>query len=241
MALSEGRQDDTVLMLLTDKSLAGRKVHLEIDGQGWSANTQARSYTAGIEFTHSDSDTAFLHALYNGTWLTIDGHQFSLTGSATAITMLHRCGAALRSGRSLAPTTTATAATGRNEIALMQSRGGGYDINASINGSAPIRFEVDTGASNVVIPRDLAERLGREGRLTQGDFLGNGRATLADGSKIPTEHFNLRTLQIGSIVLHNVECTVGNVGSSLLLGMSVFSKFPSWSIDNRRGVLVVGG
>lgn len=126
------------------------------------------------------------------------------------------------------------------EVAMTRTAGDLYRIPAAINGSMPLRFLLDTGATDVSIPRSIATKLMREGSLTVGDYARASVGTLADGRRVPEMVFILRSITVGGVTATNVECSVGPEGSSLLLGQSFLRKFRSWSIDNARGVLVLG-
>jgi hypothetical protein len=77
------------------------------------------------------------------------------------------------------------------------------------------------------------------GQLTPADYLGQGRATLADDSQIPTRAFLLRSLRVGGHEVRNVTAMVSNKPGPLLLGQSFLRRFKSWSVDNRRRVLTL--
>jgi predicted aspartyl protease len=62
---------------------------------------------------------------------------------------------------------------------------------------------------------------------------------LADGSKLPSERFVIRSLKVGGKVLENVTGSIAPVEGSLLLGQSFLSRFGSWSIDNKNGALIL--
>ena len=49
----------------------------------------------------------------------------------------------------------------------------------------------------------------------------------------------LRELNVGGYVLHNVEATISS-GDTSLLGQGFLRDFASYTIGNRRGVLVLG-
>ena len=132
------------------------------------------------------------------------------------------------------------APTGRQaatEVPLRRDLHGMWTLPATLNATTTLRFTLDSGATNVVIPRRVAAKMMLDGSLTQADFVGNGSATLADGSRIPNKHVILRTITVGGVTVRNVVCSVGPEGSSLLLGESWLHKFRSVSIDNARGVL----
>jgi hypothetical protein len=62
---------------------------------------------------------------------------------------------------------------------------------------------------------------------------------LADGSRQEARRFRIRTLKIGNLELRNIVGSVTPAGGTLLLGQSFLSHLPSWSIDNRHGLLVI--
>jgi predicted aspartyl protease len=108
-----------------------------------------------------------------------------------------------------------------------------------INGSLTLNFTVDSGAADVSIPADVVMVLMRTGTLTISDFLGTQNYRLADGSVVPSKVFRIRTLMVGDRVIENVTGSMAGVEGSLLLGQSFLSRFTSWSIDNKRQVLVL--
>jgi hypothetical protein len=79
-----------------------------------------------------------------------------------------------------------------------------YIIPVTINGTLPLDFVLDSGASDVSIPADVVLTLIRTGTLTKGDFIGTQTYQLADGSSAPSDVFRIRSLKIGSVVLENV-------------------------------------
>jgi predicted aspartyl protease len=62
---------------------------------------------------------------------------------------------------------------------------------------------------------------------------------LADGSKLPSLTFRMRSLKVGDKVVENVIGSVAPAAGQLLLGQSFLSRFRSWSVDNERGLLVL--
>ena len=99
-------------------------------------------------------------------------------------------------------------------------KGGVYEIPVEINGVITLNFVLDTGASEVNIPADVALTLHRAGTIRDADFLPGQTYRLADGSLENNSRFVLRHLKIGQRRLDNVAASVGKVSSSLLLGQS---------------------
>jgi predicted aspartyl protease len=79
----------------------------------------------------------------------------------------------------------------------------------------------------------------RTGTLRDSDFLGRQTSVLADGTKLPSLRFRLRSLRVGDTVLENVTASVTPAAGDPLLGQSFLRHFRSWSIDNQHGLLVL--
>ena len=80
-----------------------------------------------------------------------------------------------------------------------------------INGAITLDFIVDSGASDVHIPADVAVTLARAGTIASSDFIGDREYRIADGSTLKSSRFILRELKVGSRVVQNV---VANIGSA---------------------------
>ena len=128
--------------------------------------------------------------------------------------------------------------TDREDIPLKKD-GNTFLVPVSINSLPEIGFILDSGASNVVIPAEIAFTLWRTGTLKSTDFIGNKVYVLADGRKLPSPTFRIRELRVGQYVMRDVVGTLSPLGADPLLGGSFLSRFASWSIDNNRNVLVL--
>ena len=109
----------------------------------------------------------------------------------------------------------------------------------TINGALTLGFTVDSGASDVSIPEDVATTLIRTGTISESDFLGEQTYRLADGSKVKSQTFRIRQLTVGNRTVNNVMGSVAGVKGSLLLGQSFLSRFSSVKFDYGRNVLVL--
>jgi clan AA aspartic protease (TIGR02281 family) len=133
------------------------------------------------------------------------------------------------------------AAPGKGETLVPLTRDNGVlYVPVLLNGAVEADFTVDSGASDVVLSEDVFRELLRQKKIARSDYLGEGYGTLADGSQVSAELYNLRSLKVGDRTLHNVTAAVsrGRRGQ-LLLGQSFLRRFKSWSIDNKAKVLVL--
>jgi predicted aspartyl protease len=132
---------------------------------------------------------------------------------------------------------TAAAATD-NEVKL-EKQGGTYALPVQINRAITLKFILDSGASDVLIPADVFLTLLRTGTVSESDFLGSQTYSLADGSKLKGTRFIIRELRVGNQVATDVVASVGPVSGDLLLGLSFLSKFGAVTLDNERHVLIL--
>jgi len=103
--------------------------------------------------------------------------------------------------------------SGVDKTVVNRNRFNHYVAKGKVN-EYPVIFLIDTGASSVVIPGELAEQL----KLTRGRL---GRANTA-GGQIDIYHTKLNSLTIGHIKINNVRASINPsmTGSEILLGMS---------------------
>ena len=138
-----------------------------------------------------------------------------------------------------APLAPSSSGRGSTEVALARNSGGTLTVPVRINGMPPMGFVVDSGATAVMIPADVVMTLLRTGTLHEGDFLGNQTYVLADGSKLPSFNFRIRSLKVGDVMVQNVTASATSASGTPLLGQSFLRHFRHWSVDNARGQLVL--
>jgi hypothetical protein len=123
-----------------------------------------------------------------------------------------------------------------SEVGLLTHNGVKH-VQGIAGRNTAILFVLDSGAGDVQIPLHEAQQLLQEGTLVM-----TGRSATfinADGAKTAEPIFILRSLTVGERIVTNIECTVTTDGDALL-GQSFLNRVGSWSIDNARGVLVLG-
>ena len=121
----------------------------------------------------------------------------------------------------------------------MEPSGGVYVVPVRFNDAITLPAIVDSGASDVSIPADIVSTLMRTKTITGEDFLGAQTYVLADGSKVPSHRFRIRSLKVGNKTVENVVAGITSVKGDILLGQSFLSKFKSWSVDNEQHTLIL--
>jgi len=117
-------------------------------------------------------------------------------------------------------------------IELPRAPDGHYYVTAEVNGT-PLRFVVDTGASQIVLSRRDAAAAG----IDTGALIFTGRARTANGT-VRTAPVRLDSLAIGPFEDRDVRAVVnaGEMDGSLL-GMDYLRRFSSVEITGERLVL----
>jgi hypothetical protein len=109
----------------------------------------------------------------------------------------------------------------RPDEVQIERRGGAYYVPVRINGTITLPFLLDTGATDMVIPADVARTLIRAGVLTSRDFIGKSRYRLADGSEGVSDVVSLRELQVGEHFVRNVTASISPLQGEPLLGQKL--------------------
>ena len=137
------------------------------------------------------------------------------------------------------PPSQAPQSDSREGTVAMEKVGGVYVVPVSFNGAITLDAIVDSGASDVSIPADVVMTLIRTKTISDQDFLGTQTYVLADGSKVPSARFRIRSLKVGGNTIENVEASIASSEAVILLGQSFLGRFRSWSVDNDKHTLIL--
>jgi clan AA aspartic protease (TIGR02281 family) len=126
-----------------------------------------------------------------------------------------------------------------SEEIKLSSTGGVYTVPVRLNDLLTVDFLIDTGAADVGLSDELAARLQSTGVMTERDFRGSERYTLADGSFVTCRLLVLRAVRIGAREVPDVKASACPGNAPLLLGQSFLKKLGPWALDYGRNVLLV--
>lgn len=119
------------------------------------------------------------------------------------------------------------------EISVPRSPDGHYYLTINLN-DTPVRFVVDTGATEIVLSTEDATRIGLD--PTGLPFL--GRANTANGT-VQTAKVRIEKMALGNIVDRNVQAHVnGGAMAGSLLGMGYLQRFSTLKIEDNRLTLI---
>ena len=127
-------------------------------------------------------------------------------------------------------------ATGAHELVIGQDAEGGFQVVAQVNGQ-PVRFMVDTGASETVLAPQDAARLGVDLSSLKFDTQSETANGLGYGAP-----YVARELDVGPIRLSDFKMEINKAPmSSSLLGLSFLNRLDSFEIRGRKIYLKWGG
>ena len=133
--------------------------------------------------------------------------------------------------RSVLPRQSVFAEEGRIEVP--RAPDGHYHLTLEINGT-PVRFVVDTGASDLVLSQEDATRAG----IDTGALIYSGRANTANGT-VSTAPVWLDRVELGGLVDTDVAAIVnGGEMRGSLLGMGYLERYSQVTFGNGRMVLI---
>ncbi|MBS0333184.1 MAG: TIGR02281 family clan AA aspartic protease [Proteobacteria bacterium] len=122
--------------------------------------------------------------------------------------------------------------TATHEVVVPQDERGAFVLNAQVNGQ-PVRFIVDTGATDTVLSPAAAERLGVD--LKRLDF--GQSAETANGMGYGAA-YTAQRLAVGPIVFNDFPMVINQAPmSSSLLGLSFLNRLDSFEIRDRKLIL----
>jgi aspartyl protease family protein len=116
-----------------------------------------------------------------------------------------------------------------NTMVFSENRDGDFAVIGSVNGQ-PVEFMVDTGASDIVLSPDDAERAGID--LASLHFIGRYETANGEGRGAP---YTLDRLEIGPVKLFNVPVSINRTKMhTSLLGMAFLKQMKSFEMKGHR-------
>lgn len=126
--------------------------------------------------------------------------------------------------------------TGPRELVVVQSEDGGFHVMGEIN-DQPVRFLVDTGASETVLSPADAERIGVDLANVNFDQLSETANGTGYGARVTVDR-----LAVGPIVFRDVPVIINQAAmSNSLLGLTFLQRLESFQVSGRRLHMKWGG
>lgn len=122
----------------------------------------------------------------------------------------------------------------------MEKQGNVYYIAGKVNG-IPMNFIFDTGASKVCLSLTEAYFMLKNGYIKESDLGEKGYSQIANGDFVENTKVILRNIEIGGIVIKDVEAVISNsLDAPLLLGQSAIQKLGPIQLDGNMLVIANG-
>tara|TARA_B100001287_G_C22682896_1_gene531504 strand:- start:2784 stop:4385 length:1602 start_codon:yes stop_codon:yes gene_type:complete len=96
----------------------------------------------------------------------------------------------------------------------------------------------DTGASELVINKELEQELYKKGAITSSDYIDSKKFEIADGTFIESRGIKLNNIVIGGYRVNNIVAYVNEEGG-MLCGMGLMNKFRTWEFNKDSQMLTV--
>lgn len=111
---------------------------------------------------------------------------------------------------------------------------GVYQIDCKVN-DIPMKFILDTGASEVSLSSTEALFLIKQGLITEEDILSPTKYRNANGEILEGTKIKLKTIEVAGLIINDITATVvDELNAPLLLGQSFLSKLGTISIDGNK-------
>lgn len=123
----------------------------------------------------------------------------------------------------------------------MKNENGVFTTPCSVNGLR-LRFIFDTGASNVSISLSEAIFMLKNGYLSETDLRGSSYSQIANGDLVSNTTVIIKELEIGGIILNNIEAVIiHDLSAPLLLGQSAIQKLGKIQLEGDELLIIKGG
>lgn len=106
-------------------------------------------------------------------------------------------------------------------------------------GSIVYFWLLDTGASDMLITKEMEQMLMNEKILSQSNYLGIGKYEMANGEVDTCRKYKIDHILIGHYSVGNIIVAVSDKARRVIAGKSLLNKFGNWMIDNKQNILVL--
>jgi hypothetical protein len=118
----------------------------------------------------------------------------------------------------------------------------------SMNGMTYVKLKIgtlvqiwlfDTGASDLLINKDMEETLKKENIITEANYIGIGEYEMANGMIDTCRKYKIDNIQIGQFSINNIIVAVTDKGKRIIVGKALMNKFSKWILNNQNNTLIL--
>ncbi|MDB5202935.1 MAG: hypothetical protein JWQ27_2344 [Ferruginibacter sp.] len=97
----------------------------------------------------------------------------------------------------------------------------------------------DTGASDLLINKEMEKDLKIQNIITDANYLGIGEYEMANGMIDTCRRYRINNIQIGKFSVNNIVVAVTDKGKRIIVGKGLLNKFSNWVLNNRDNTLIL--
>ena len=97
----------------------------------------------------------------------------------------------------------------------------------------------DTGASDLLINKEMEKDLKNENIISDANYLGIGEYEMANGNIDTCRRYKINNIQIGKFSVNNIIVAVTDKGKRIIVGKGLLNKFSNWLLNNRDNTLIL--
>jgi hypothetical protein len=118
----------------------------------------------------------------------------------------------------------------------------------TLNGLTYIKIKVgsliqiwlfDTGASDLLINKEMETLLKEQNIMNEKNYIGIGEYEMANGMIDACRKYRINDVQIGNFHVNNVIVAVTDKGKRIIVGKALLNKFREWNLNNKKNALVL--
>lgn len=97
----------------------------------------------------------------------------------------------------------------------------------------------DTGASDLLINKDMETQLKNESVIKEENYLGIAEYEMANGMIDSCRKYKIDNVQIGKFSVNNITVAVTDKGKRIIVGKGLLNKFSNWILNNKDNTLTL--
>ena len=106
-------------------------------------------------------------------------------------------------------------------------------------GSSTQFWLFDTGASDLLINKEMEKDLKNENIIIDSNYLGIGEYEMANGVIDTCRRYKINNIKIGQFFVNNIVVAVTDKGKRIIIGKGLLNKFSNWVMSNRDNTLIL--
>lgn len=97
----------------------------------------------------------------------------------------------------------------------------------------------DTGASDLLINKEMESILKNENVINNENYLGIGEYEMANGMIDTCRKYKISNIKIGKFSVDNITVAVTEKGKRIIVGKALLNKFSNWTLNNLNNKLIL--